>query len=287
MPCLRRPDRRSLEVNMAASVRIPAVAGTFYPGSRTTLKNAVDGYLADAQVELSGRVRAVIAPHAGYVYSGPTAGFAFKALGASLPDGEVTLYLLGPAHRVWFDGVSTGDFDFSTPLGVAPTDRLRVEALWETNKRYTALPDAHHGEHCLEVQIPFLQRIAPQLQLVPLLFGNVDARAVGRDLLARLRSEPQARLVISSDLSHFHDYETAYYLDRQFLRHVQAGDIDAVEADRHGACGRMPIMALLTVAAELGWTSHLLDYRTSGDTSGDQSRVVGYAALAFTEASTD
>jgi AmmeMemoRadiSam system protein B len=268
---------------MVGAVRSPAVAGMFYPGTRAALERAVDGYLAQAGERPLPNVRAVIAPHAGYIYSGLTAAYAYQALQPGLPAGRVTVYLLGPAHRAWFNGVSTGDFDFQTPLGVVPTDREKVRELWALDTHYQALPGAHQGEHCLEVQVPFLQRIVPDLHLVPLLFGEVDASAVGRELAGRLRDEPDSRVVVSSDLSHFNDYDTACKMDQSFLEHVLAGHSAAVERERHGACGRIPIAALIEMAAGLEWTPHLLDYRNSGDTAGDKSRVVGYAAVAYTE----
>ncbi len=267
-------------------VRRPAVAGMFYPGGRADLAEAVDGYLAEARSpEMEGleSVRAVIAPHAGYIYSGPTAGYAFKALQSSLPAGRTTVYLLGPAHRVWFDAVSTGDFSsFSTPLGDAPVDQDGVRSLWTLGTHYQALPDAHRGEHCLEVQLPFLQRSVDRFSLIPLLFGQVDACTVGQELAGRLEDEPDGRVVVSSDLSHFERYETAQRMDRAFLQDVLAGNQRAVEANREGACGRAPIVALMEIASQLGWTPHLLDYRNSGDTAGDKGRVVGYAAIAYT-----
>ncbi len=267
-------------------VRRPAVAGMFYPGNRRALAEAVDGYLAEARLPEPNRlsnVRAVITPHAGYIYSGPTAGYAFRALRSSLPAGDMTVYLLGPAHRVWFNVVSTGDFDaFATPLGEAPVDKERLTALWTLRTHFQALPNTHQGEHSLEVQIPFLQRATEQFSLVPLLFGEVDARAVGGELTSVLATEPGARVVVSSDLSHFEPYEAAQQMDRALLQDVLAGDERAVESNRHGACGRAPIVALMEIATRLGWTPHLLDYRNSGDTAGDRGRVVGYAAIAYT-----
>lgn len=263
-------------------VRAPAVAGMFYPGNRVALEAAVDTCLADAHSPDLDHVRAVISPHAGYIYSGPTAGFAFRALQTGLPAGKMTVYLLGPAHRVWYDGVATGDFaNFATPLGDAPVDQERVRDLWALESHYQPLPAAHQGEHCLEVQIPFLQRISDQFSLVPLLFGQVDACAVGQELAGRLRNEPDARVIVSTDLSHFKDYETAQQIDQSFLQDVLAGDSRAVESNRHGACGWSSIAALIEIASQLGWTPHLLDYRNSGDTAGDKRRVVGYAAVAY------
>jgi AmmeMemoRadiSam system protein B len=265
-------------------VRPPAVAGMFYPGNEKALASSVKDYITQADLSSladSDRVRAIVAPHAGYIYSGPTAGHAYRALEAGRPAGKATIYLLGPAHRTWFTGVSTGDFNLATPLGVAPTDRSRVEELWALGERYQPLPEAHRDEHSLEVQVPFIQETISDFELVPLLFGEVEPGPVGRDLAGRLRNEPESRIVVSSDLSHFHDYQTAQRLDRGFIADVLAGDRAAVLSHREGACGRAPIVALMGVAAELGWTAHLLDYRTSGDTAGDKWRVVGYAAIAY------
>jgi AmmeMemoRadiSam system protein B len=267
-------------------VRRPAVAGMFYPGDEKALAKSVKEYIA--QADLSGlvdsdRVRAIIAPHAGYIYSGPTAGYAYRALEAGRPAARATVYLMGPAHRTWFTGISTGDFNLATPLGVAPTDRSKVEELWALSERYRPLPEAHRDEHSLEVQIPFIQETVSDFALVPLLFGEVEPGPVGRDLAGRLQNEPESRIVVSSDLSHFHDYQTAQRLDHDFIADVLAGDQAAVLDQRQGACGRAPIVALMEVAAELGWTAHLLDYRNSGDTAGDRRRVVGYAAIAYTD----
>jgi hypothetical protein len=268
-------------------VRPPAVAGMFYPGNEKALAQSVDSYVDGAELsalEEPSRVRAVVAPHAGYVYSGPTAGYAFKALGAGQPTGPVTVYLLGPAHRAWFAGVSTGDFNWATPLGIAPTDRPTVEELWAlAGERYQAWPEAHRDEHSLEVQVPFIQQTLMDFRLVPMLFGEVSPGPVGQDLADRLRNEPASRVVVSSDLSHFNDYETAERLDHAFIDDVLVGEQATVLGQRQGACGRAPIVALMTVAVELGWTPHLLDYRNSGDTAGDRRRVVGYAAIAYTE----
>jgi AmmeMemoRadiSam system protein B len=267
-------------------VRPPAVAGMFYPGNKKALASSVKEYIAQADLSALAdpdRVRAIVAPHAGYIYSGPTAGYAYSALAAGRPAGRATIYLLGPAHRTWFSGISTGDFNLATPLGVAPTDRSKVEDLWALNERYQPLPEAHRDEHSLEVQVPFIQEIIPDFELVPLLFGEAQPGPVGRDLAGRLRNEPQSRIVVSSDLSHFNEYETAQRLDHGFIADVLAGDQAAVLDQRQGACGRAPIVALMRVAAELGWTAHLLDYRNSGDTAGDKWRVVGYAAIAYTD----
>ena len=160
-------------------IRQPAVAGQFYPGDPDVLRQSVQKYVDEATLpEGLGPVRAIIAPHAGYVYSGPTAGYAFKAL-AALPHKEWTVFLLGPAHRAYFGGVALGNYNaFRTPLGDAPIAVDRVAEMLARSPLYTRAPEAHAHEHCLEVEVPFLQVTLPDFRLVPMLFGDVDPREV-------------------------------------------------------------------------------------------------------------
>jgi AmmeMemoRadiSam system protein B len=226
-----------------------------------------------------GAVRAVIAPHAGYIYSGRTAGYAFKAL-ATFPKKQWTVYLLGPAHRVPFHGVALGEFSaFRTPLGAAAVATDRVDEMLARSPLYTRAPLAHMPEHCLEVEIPFLQSVLPDLRLVPMLFGEVDPKDVGQELSDHIG--PDDLIVVSNDLSHFFSYDQARQLDNSLLDAVLAGDTAGVL--RGEACGRAPVVALMTIARHKGWKAQLLDYRTSGDTAGDRRQVVGYAAIAYTE----
>lgn len=266
-------------MSLELRVRPPAVAGAFYPASADRVRRMIEGYLADAPELDLPPPRAVVAPHAGYVYSGPTAGYAFKAV-ASLPHKKRTVYLLGPAHRAWFRGVALGAYSaFRTPLGDVPVATDRIEELVERSPLYAAAPEAHAEEHCLEVEVPFLQMTLPDFQLVPMLFGEVDPRAVGEELSEHLGADDF--VVVSSDLSHFFDYQTAQRLDRGLLDAVLAGDEAGVLGGE--ACGRAPMVALMEIARRKGWTPHLLDYRNSGDTAGDKWRVVGYASIAYTE----
>ena len=261
-------------------VRRPVVAGQFYPGSAAMLKEAVQGFLDDATLpEDLGRVRAVVAPHAGYIYSGPTAGYAFKAL-STLPQNAWTVFLLGPSHRVPFSGVALGVFSaFRTPLGDVPVDQSRLLDLQQRAPMYVALPQAHGPEHSLEVEVPFLQAVLPEFNLVPMLFGEVDPLAVGDDLADVIEDDDV--IVVSSDLSHYHSDGQAKRLDRSLLESLLAGEMDQVSIGE--ACGRMPIVALMRIAEKKGWKPHVLDYRTSGDTAGSKAEVVGYGAVAYTE----
>jgi len=261
------------------SVRQPAVAGQFYPADPDRLRRDIRGYMNQASLpEDLGEVRAVIAPHAGYVYSGPTAGHAFKAL-KQLPDRARTVFLLGPAHRVPVSGVALGDWSaFCTPLGDAPVAVECVADMLETASFYTRAPGAHRPEHCLEVEVPFLQMSLASFKLVPMLFGQVEPRKVATDLIDRVGEDDL--IVVSSDLSHFYSYDRAQQLDHTFLQALLEGDERGVS--RGEACGRAPVMTLIEISERKGWDPHLLDYRNSGDTAGNKSRVVGYGAVAYT-----
>ncbi|NOZ50949.1 MAG: AmmeMemoRadiSam system protein B [Chloroflexi bacterium] len=268
---------------MGANVRRAAVAGAFYPASPAVLHQSVQNYLERARVpDFASPARAVIAPHAGYLYSGPIAGHSFRTLDLDLQQPQ-TIILIGPAHYVPVDGVAVGDFDaFETPLGMVPVDRRLLAVLQKANPRFISQQAAHVPEHSLEVQIPFLQvRKTDQLSLAPLLTGHSRAESIAATLLPSIRNDSTLRLVISSDLSHFHPYEKARSFDTDLVRAILRGDLDAVQ--RGEACGRIPILVLMHLALQLDWQPHLLDYRNSGDTAGDKRRVVGYAAIAYTE----
>ena len=262
-----------------ADIRPPAVAGMFYPSDPAKLREDVGRYLAAASVPALQGVRAVVAPHAGFVYSGPVAAFAYQvlALQKSAPE---RILLLGPSHRTWFPGVAVADVDgFSCPLGTHLVDREYVRRLTAERDLFTADNRPHGPEHCLEVHIPFLRVVLPDAPVVPMLFGQVDPVEVGRSLLTIL--EDNDLVIVSSDLSHYHSNRAAHTTDRQFLDALLAGDRAGVLKGE--ACGQAPALAMMVVAAARGWRPQLLDYRTSGDISGETRQVVGYAAVAYTE----
>ncbi len=242
-------------------MRRPAVAGQFYPDDPSVLRRAVRQYLDEARLPADlGLVRAVIAPHAGTIYSGPIAGFAFRAL-ETLPRKQWTVFLLGPS-----------------PLGDVPVAQERVTELLARAPRYVRAPEAHRAEHCLEVELPFLQVVLPEFSLVPMLFGEVTPQAVGADLAEMLGEDDL--VVVSTDLSHYLPYAEAGRLDRALLDALLAGDQRTVGSGE--ACGRAAVLACMELARRLGWKPVLLDYRSSGDTAGDKWQVVGYAAVAYT-----
>jgi AmmeMemoRadiSam system protein B len=256
-------------------VRQPAVVGRFYPADPQRLTRDIDGYLAAVPAAPLTGLRALVAPHAGYRFSGPVAAVAYRQLQGRAID---TVYVLAPSHHVPFAGVSIPDVDaYRTPLGLC---RLAPEAstLRELSP-FTSLPEAHTSEHSLEVQLPFLQRVVGEFGLVPLLFGKVDPRAVAEVLAPRLG--PGTIVIASSDLSHYHSDATARALDRATTQAIEQLDVAAVAQGE--ACGKLPVLTVVHLARQLGWKAKVLDLRNSGDTAGNQDRVVGYAAIAFYE----
>ncbi len=264
-----------------ASVRQPAVAGTFYPGDARELDAAVDGYLA--AVEPQGLTpegpapKALIAPHAGYIYSGPVAASAYARLAPARETVE-RVVLLGPAHRVLFGGIAaSGATAFATPLGPVPVDVEAVQRICAL-PRVTVVDEAHRLEHSLEVQLPFLQRVLGDFSVVPLVVGDAKADEVA-EVLEELWGGPATAIVISSDLSHYHDYQTARRLDAATCRAIEQLRPDDIGHDQ--ACGRLPIVGLLRVARARGLQATTVDLRSSGDTAGPRHEVVGYGAWVF------
>lgn len=257
--------------------RSPAFAGTFYSDKPQDLAATVKAFLAEAQPPESRTVaKALIAPHAGYIYSGPVAGSAYATLAARSNDIERVI-LMGPSHRVAFSGVAaSAAHQFDTPIGPMMLDRDAVALLLKENLAREFEP-AHEHEHSLEVQLPFLKQVCPNARIVPLVCGDDNWQAA-RAALALLWGGDETAIVISSDLSHYHDYATAQRLDADTAKSVErraAGDIDFEQA-----CGATAINALLAIAAEKNLSCTTLDLRNSGDTAGPRSRVVGYGAFA-------
>jgi AmmeMemoRadiSam system protein B len=264
----------------AEGVRSAAVAGRFYPGDPEQLRNEVRSLLDHAErAAPRGTLKALIVPHAGYIYSGPIAASAYAAL-MPLRDVVRTVVLIGPAHFVTVDGLATSSARFfATPLGKVETDACATASLAELPFVH-ACDDAHRPEHCLEVQLPFLQLVLSDFRIVPLLVGDASADQVAK-ALSRVWGGPETLFVISSDLSHYLDSVSAAAMDS-----LTAGAIEALAPDRIGAnqaCGRIPICGLLLAARNRNLLPHALDLRTSADTAGPRDRVVGYGAFVFTQ----
>ena len=268
-------------MTIATAIRPPAVAGMFYPGDPASLKDDLATCLAvpSAPTPAQGLLKAIIVPHAGYIYSGGTAGRAYALL-APLAARIRRVVLLGPCHRVSVRGLAAPTVKaFATPLGSIPLDRAALDALADL-PQVVASDAAHAQEHSLEVQLPFLQTVLGEFELVPLAVGQTGAAEVAQ-VLGRLWGGPETLIVISSDLSHFHSYREAQQID-----HATADHILALEqlTSFEQACGALPINGLLAVARQHGLRIERIAQCNSGDTAGDKSRVVGYASFALYEA---
>jgi MEMO1 family protein len=272
-----------------AAIRRSAVAGTWYPGDRPSLVAEIEGYLsAVPPLEIPGRLVALISPHAGLRYSGPVAAHAYARL-RGLHD--LTVVLVGPSHRLPFEGVSVyARGAFATPLGEIPIDEAVAEALLAADDVMLDDPAPHRDEHSLEMQLPFLKHLVPGLRIVPLLMGSQDRAEVEAlaGALGRALPERDALLVASSDLSHYHPAAVANALDAKVVDDVARFDpeglMDRLESHHGHACGGGPMVAVLKGARARGaGQATILRYADSGDVAdGDKSRVVGYLAAALT-----
>lgn len=267
--------------------RAAMVAGMFYPADARELRRAVRSFLAtagtagaeiaSAENDKTETPKALVVPHAGYIYSGPVAGSAYAQLAACA--GELSrIVLFGPSHRVPFTGLAySAAATFLTPLGSVPVDQ---EAYAEVRdlpqvRCYEAPFD---GEHCLEVQLPFLQLSLEAFRIVPFLVGAAAAEEVAQ-VIARLWGGEETLILVSSDLSHYLDYEQAVAMDAETTRAIEALRPEAITPTQ--ACGHAPLGGLLRAAQRHGLKARTLDLRNSGDTAGPRDRVVGYGAYAF------
>jgi AmmeMemoRadiSam system protein B len=264
---------------IAQNIRPTAVAGKFYPAQPSQLGRMVASFLEQAQAGPPPNPKAVVAPHAGYVYSGPIAGSAFRPWAGQTRTIR-RVVLLGPSHYVAFSGIAlphaTG---FATPFGIVRTDRDAVEQL-RSLRQVREFPAAHEQEHCLEVELPFLQQMMSDFTIVPLVIGDATDEQV-REVVEVLWGGEETRFVLSSDLSHYHDYETARQMDRSTAAAIENIRPEPISANE--ACGHLAIRGFLKAAKQRGLSAHTLDLRNSGDTAGPRDSVVGYGAFAFAE----
>lgn len=253
----------------------PNVAGEFYPVKKQILQQTITDLLTEAKYNTALKApKAIIVPHAGYIYSGPTAAIAYKTL-FNLKNQITTAILIGPAHFVPFFGIATIYADeFITPLGAVLVDQQIVRNALQL-KQVTELEAAFQKEHCLEVQLPFISQILPQCKIVPFLVGNTSYQEVA-ELLKKVWGGNETIIIVSSDLSHYHDYESAQKLDNETAAAIES--LQPEKMNNNSACGRVAIQGLLQCAIDFGLKITKLDLRNSGDTAGDKSRVVGYGA---------
>lgn len=258
-------------------IREPAVAGMFYPDDPLQLQQQVDRLLAQATPP-GAPPKALIVPHAGYIYSGPVAASAYLQL-APLREQVQRVVLLGPAHRVAFSGLAASSAQyFATPLGMVRIDQQAMDPILGL-PQVRVLDEAHREEHSLEVQLPFLQRVLHKdFGLIPLVVGEAEADQV-EEVIDLLWGGPETLILISSDLSHYQDYNTARRLDSATSHAIEQLNPRAI--DYQQACGRTPVNALLLAARHHQLDARTLDQRNSGDTAGGRDRVVGYGAYAF------
>lgn len=260
------------------TARQPAVAGLFYPAETQELRSLVHVYLDRAPgAQESDPPKAIIVPHAGYVYSGPVAASAY-ALFLNNSGQIKRVILLGPAHRVAVRGLALSSAArFKTPLGVIEIDTDITETL-KSLPQVKVNDVSHAEEHSLEVQLPFLQEVLGDFKLVPLVVGDATAEAVA-EVLEAVWGGDETLIVISSDLSHYLDYDAASALDRRTSEAIESLDPERISYDQ--ACGRIPVSGLLQVARKKGLHGKTIDLRNSGDTAGGKDRVVGYGAYVF------
>lgn len=260
-------------------IRPSAVAGMFYEDDPGRLRHDVAGFLSRAVAPAARTLpKAIIAPHAGYIYSGPTAGFAYATL-KPLRVLIKKIVLMGPAHRVYVEGLAASTADaFATPVGDVPVDQETIGQLVQEFPFVRYSDEAHAMEHSLEVQLPFLQEVFEDFELLPFAVGAVSPGQV-EVVLDRLWGGDETLIVISSDLSHYRSYEAARQIDAFTSEQIEKLTPDALTGEH--ACGYLPISGLLRAASKRGLHCRILDTRSSGDTAGPRDRVVGYGAYAF------
>lgn len=272
----------------AADIRNPILAGTWYPGNPDALKRMIRGLLSEATVEPpKGQLKALIVPHAGYRFSGHVAAHAYKLI-ESMPFRRVVL--VGPSHRLSFRGVSVGlQSAYKTPLGLVPVDQSFAKSLLKAGAHVRWVPQAHSREHSLEIQLPFLQMVLKNFQIVPILMGDQDFGASSRlaeDLVRVMGDSEGSLLLASTDLSHFHSYERAKALDGRFMKLLQDLDPEGLAGSLASgsceACGKGPALAVMLAAQKLAVNrAVILKYANSGDVTGDHKEVVGYLSAAL------
>ena len=257
--------------------REPAVAGAFYPAEPEVLHKQLTELLDKAE-DPGDPPKAIIVPHAGYVYSGELAAKAYASL-QGVREKIKTVVLLGPAHRVYFRGIAAPAADeFKTPLGTVPIAQNTIERVLEKFPYVQRLPQSHRDEHSLEVQLPFLQEVLDDFRLIPLVVGDSRPDQVDK-VIDFLWGDESTLIVISSDLSHFHDYATAQAMDNKTAAAIESLQVHELNGQR--ACGFLPVSGMLLAARRRQMHPERIGLCNSGDTAGDKERVVGYGAWCF------
>lgn len=281
-------------------IRQPAVSGTFYPAEKSHLQAMVDKFLADGKPIMqkitpaaagSNLLKAIIVPHAGYIYSGPIAGSGYAAAQKFFTQKNPKILLIGLSHFILLNGAAVSTFDeWETPIGKVKSKNLRKEIPNSLPRAPGAenilieMEEAHLAEHSLEVQLPFLQTIFKNFTIYPIAIGDVDPKKLA-DTLAQFASQKDVLIIVSSDLSHYLSYSAAQKKDKLSIDAILSLDTRRAEKEID-ACNKTGILTLMHLAKKLKLRPYLADYRNSGDTAGDKSGVVGYASIAFFERAT-
>jgi AmmeMemoRadiSam system protein B len=269
------------------TLRKSVIAGSWYPGNSFTLRRDIENYFNSVPgLELEGEVVGLLAPHAGYIYSGQVAAYAYNLVRGKKYDAVI---VVGPSHRVAFHGVSIfSKGGYETPLGIVPVAEELAEKIKILSKTVADIPEAHLQEHSVEIQLPFLQVALGDFSFIPLVMGDQGANTC-QELSSAIFTAARGKKILivgSSDLSHFHNYNTAKKMDAVVLRHLEDGDVagllESLENGTAEACGGGPmVVAMLTARMMNANKAHLLKYANSGDVTGDKSSVVGYAAAVY------
>lgn len=270
-------------------IRPPVVAGSFYPGHPATLESQIEKFLNNASApKIEGEPCCLIVPHAGYIYSGQVAAFAYKNLIGQSFDGVI---VLAPSHRVYFKGAALTEVEFyRTPLGEVRVKQEFNEAILNASPNFNINEEADRQEHSLEVEVPFLQTVLKDFELVPIVIGDINlasAKDIGSSLVQAV-GEKKYLVVASSDLSHYHPAQIAEKMDKKALAAIEQGDVNGlmalVSSGASELCGIGPVLITMFFAEKIGANKiKLLKYGHSGEVTGDDSGVVGYGAVVFSK----
>lgn len=263
------------------TIRYPAVAGSFYPSDERELRETIAVYLAKAKdIQVPGKLRALVVPHAGYIYSAPIAAYGYKLLTKYKEQIDMAI-IFGPSHYSMFAGACESGCQFwETPFGKVQVNSLLDNADEKTKELIKLYPEPHLPEHCIEVQLPFLQTVLKEFSVHALLCGQVDPAKLADVLVNAI--DDKTVIIASSDLSHYLSYDEAVKTDNIANESVPALNIKQFEK-QGDACGKTAILTLMHIAKKKKWKGKLLDYRNSGDTAGSKAQVVGYGCYAFYE----
>ncbi|MBS3055814.1 MAG: AmmeMemoRadiSam system protein B [Candidatus Aenigmarchaeota archaeon] len=261
--------------NVDVLIRKPAVAGMFYPAEKEVLEKQINRFLEDAKCSVKEKPKAIIIPHAGYVYSGQIAAIGYKII-SKYVSGIQNVIIIGPSHHAEFDGCVMSSADaWETPSGTIAVNKNYISPISDIIR---FLDQPHKKEHSIEVQVPFIQAVLPRAKIVPILTGHINPEKLAKELDKYISEKDM--LVISTDLSHYHSYDEARKIDAIANNAIPSLDIKNVEAGVE-ACGKTGVLSCMHLARIHSWKGEMLGYATSGDTAGDKKSVVGYGCYGF------